>query len=129
MINISNIYAKFDSPDGYVRAVNNINLSIYENDIYRVIGESGSRKSVLGLSILQLLENEADVNGNIHFRGNKLDTQLIVKKLRGKEIGMVMQNPSTFFNSVLTIGYQVAEPLMIHKKIEYKKVIDVAKDL
>lgn len=129
LVNISNLCVDFSTEDGYVKAVNNVSLSIYKNDILGIIGESGSGKSVLGLSILRLLENEANIKGNIYFEGIKLDLGLVIKKLRGKEIGMVMQNPSTSLNPALDIVYQVAEPLIIHKKIKYEKAAKSAKDL
>lgn len=129
ILNICDLNVSFVTDQGLVKATNNVNLNVQQDDILGIIGESGSGKSVLALSILRLLQNEAKIKGDIFYKGIKLDSENVIKKLRGKEIGMVMQNPSTSFNPVLSIGYQIAEPLIIHKKIKKNKAFEAAKEL
>ena len=120
LLTISSLYVDFPTDDGLVRAVNGVDLSIAEDEVLGLIGESGCGKSVLGLSIIRLLQEDVIFKGDILYRGENL--YLIEKedmrKLRGKEIGMIPQNPGSSLNPVLTVGSQIAEPLMLHKHVK-----------
>lgn len=109
----------------YTPAVKHISFQINEGEILAVVGESGSGKSVTALSVLQLLPAyPATLQlGNILFHTNKETislTETSLKKMetiRGNKIGMVFQEPMSSLNPVHTCGAQVAESLIIHKKL------------
>lgn len=121
----------FPTEDGLVKAVNGVDLSIAESEIVGLIGESGSGKSVLGLSIMRLLQDDVIFKGDILYRGKNLYSleKEDMRKLRGKEIGMILQNPGSSLNPVLTVGFQIAEPLMLHKHVKGSRAIEMAKEL
>ncbi|AKB44408.1 ABC transporter ATP-binding protein [Methanosarcina vacuolata] len=130
-LTISNLYVTFPTEDGLVKAVNGVDLSIAESEIVGLIGESGSGKSVLGLSIMRLLQDDVIFKGDILYRGKNLYSieKEDMRKLRGKEIGMILQNPGSSLNPVLTVGFQIAEPLMLHKHVKGSLAIEMAQEL
>ncbi len=98
-------------------AVNGVNFALQTGETLGVVGESGSGKSVTSLSIMRLLgENGRIQSGRISFNGVELTrlTAAQMRKIRGKDIAMIFQDPMTTLNPVLTIGKQLAEPLRIH---------------
>ncbi len=85
-----------------------------------IVGESGSGKSLTALAVMGLLSDQLQLkSGSIHFKGRDIaqasHTQL--QKIRGKEIGMIFQEPMTSLNPVLTVGYQIGESLTQHLKL------------
>ncbi|CAG7629622.1 putative D,D-dipeptide transport ATP-binding protein DdpD [Paenibacillus solanacearum] len=108
-----------------VHAVNGVSLEIRPGEIFGIIGETGSGKSVLGLSIPGLLPGNCEVGGSIVFKGTDL-LRVDRKRLRhwrGSEIAFIPQNPATSLNPVLTIGYQVAEAIARFRKMQRRKAI------
>jgi len=101
-------------------ALDDVSLSVREGEIFGIVGESGSGKSTLALSILNILPDNAQTQGNIFFREKDIlsfnENQLRV--MRGKDIGMIFQEPASSFNPVLTIGYQFCEFLRAKLKIK-----------
>lgn len=102
--------------------VNHVNLKVEAGKTTCVVGESGSGKSLTALAIMGLLSKQLNIEaGSIHFQDQKLGkidlTQVdekTLRKVRGSQIGMIFQEPMTSLNPVLTIGYQVGEPLTTH---------------
>lgn len=121
----------FPTDDGLVRAVNGVDLSITEDEVLGLIGESGCGKSVLGLSIMRLLQDDVIFKGDILYRGKNLYSieKEDMRKLRGKEIGMILQNPGSSLNPGLTVGYQIAEPFMLHKHVKGSLAVEMAEKL
>jgi len=121
MLRIENLTVHFKTNMGLVRAVDGVSLSVNEGETFTVIGESGSGKSVLGLSILRLLPKNALARGKIIFNGKNLLelNEKEMRRIRGKEIAWVPQNVS-FLNPVLNVGFQCAEPIIQHMKLEIK---------
>ncbi|MEK8132829.1 ABC transporter ATP-binding protein [Paenibacillus filicis] len=117
LLQIRDIQASFPSAEGRLRALNGVSLDLYQGRIFGLIGETGSGKSVLGLSIPGLLPDSAEVSGSIRFKGQELlklhRTRL--RQLRGSEIAFIPQNPATSLNPVLTIGYQLKEAIARHR--------------
>jgi peptide/nickel transport system ATP-binding protein len=117
-----NLKTYFPTKDGLVRAVDDVNLSIEEREKLGLIGETGCGKTVLGLSIIRLLQSSARIEGQILYRGQDLlklsDEEMRLK--RGKEIAMILQNPTTSLNPVLKIGDQIAEAIRLHQGLDKK---------
>ncbi len=106
---------------GLVRAVDGISLSVGAGETVAVVGESGCGKSVTALSILRLIASPPGriAGGTIEFEGLDLLSmpEKAMRRIRGKKIAMVFQEPQTSLNPVFTVGFQVAEPLLLHEKI------------
>jgi peptide/nickel transport system ATP-binding protein len=97
--------------------VKSVNLKVDAGKTTCVVGESGSGKSLTALSILGLLSPQLQrTHGHIVFEGQDLSqlTAEQMRQLRGKKIGMIFQEPMTSLNPVLTVGFQISEPLSIH---------------
>ena len=118
LLEITNLYTSFFTPAGEVRAVRDVSLSLRRGEVLGIVGESGSGKSVTMLSILRLLGTSGRVvGGNIRFDGMELaeaDDETVAH-LRGNRIGMIFQDPMTSLNPVLSVGYQLMEPLIRHR--------------
>lgn len=117
------------------RAVNDVDLDIGEGETLGIIGETGCGKTILGLSILRLLSENTKVEGRILYKGEDLLklSEDEMRKIRGKEIAMIFQNPLSSMNPVLTIGTQVAEPVELHQHLDNQnakeKVIEMLKSV
>lgn len=121
LLEIRNLHIRFRQRAGGepLTVVDGVSLSVSGRETFGLIGESGSGKSVLGMSILRLLPGSAVVEGTILYDGDDL-MQLPKKRLRrlrGGSIGLVPQNPATSLNPVLRIGRQVIEPLRLHRRL------------
>ena len=117
LLEISHLSTSFFTDKGEVRAVEDVSFRIQPRQTLALVGESGCGKSVTALSIMRLLDYPGRiVGGHIFFRGRDLlslsDKEL--RKVRGKDIGIVFQEPMTSLNPVFTIGDQIGEVLEIH---------------
>lgn len=117
LLQVKNLSTIFPTRRGTVDAVSSINLILQRGEILGVVGESGCGKSVTMLSILRLVSSPGRIaHGEILFAGRDLlklpDDQ--VRRIRGKEIAMVFQDPLTTLNPVFSIGEQIQESLRIH---------------
>ena len=118
ILDIRNLRTQFKTYEGRVHAVNGVTYSIREGETVGIVGESGCGKSVSMLSVMRLLPSppahiEAD---SIKFMGKELTllSNNEMRKIRGREMAMIFQDPMTSLNPVLTIGYQLCEPLKFH---------------
>ncbi|MEK4254644.1 ABC transporter ATP-binding protein [Ureibacillus sp. FSL K6-2830] len=120
LLEIKNLHVNFRGLYGITEALKNMNLSIDSGEIVGIVGESGSGKSITALSILGLLEENAIiVQGEIYYKGKNL---LKLKKkelhaLRGKEIGMVFQEPMTALQPTMKIGQQLFHVIKKHRQL------------
>ncbi len=118
LLQVKNLVAHFFTPEGMVRAVDGFSLRIGAGETVAVVGESGCGKSVMAMSVLRLAGGPRDrIAGRILFRGRDLLTlpEPAMRRVRGKEIGMIFQEPMTSRNPVLTVGRQIGETLRLHE--------------
>ncbi len=118
LLDVRNLQTNFLTRGGVVRAVDGVSWDVAEGETVALVGESGCGKSVTALSIMRLVAPPAGriVGGQVLFKGRDLLTlgEEAMRRVRGREIGMVFQEPMTSLNPVLTIGRQVTEGLEIH---------------
>ena len=124
LLEIKNLKVLFDTEEGIVHAVNDVSFSINKGETIGIVGESGSGKSVTALSIMRLLPTEGKISGNVIYQTPKNDiinlTDLPLsemQKFRGNNIAMIFQEPMTSLNPVFSCGKQVAEAIILHKKV------------
>ncbi|MEK7270708.1 MAG: ABC transporter ATP-binding protein [Planctomycetota bacterium] len=121
LLSIRDLRTQFMTEGGLVRAVDGISLSVGAGETVAVVGESGCGKSVTALSILRLIASPPGriAGGTIEFEGLDLLSmpEKAMRRIRGKKIAMVFQEPQTSLHPVFTVGFQVAEPLLLHEKI------------
>lgn len=118
LLNVQGLETQFNTPEGIVHAVNGVDFTLKEGETLGVVGESGCGKSVTMLSILRLIQQPPGkiVAGQAMFKGKDLlkMSNEEIRHVRGGQITMVFQDPMTSLNPVMTIGKQLAEPLMLH---------------
>ena len=119
LLEVRGLHTEFRTGAGVVRAVDGISYTVEAGETVAVVGESGSGKSVGALSILRLIPDPPGqiVAGEILFDGRDLRglTEAEMRHVRGRDIGMVFQEPMTSLNPVLTIGRQITETLERHQ--------------
>lgn len=124
ILQLQDLETVFDTRQGLVRAVNQVSLDVAEGEIVGLVGESGSGKSVTGFSILGLIDPPGRIaGGQIRFRGTNLldldETEL--RRLRGREIAMIFQDPMMTLNPVLRIDTQIVEAILAHERIPHSQ--------
>ena len=119
LLDIRNLETQFQTSAGVVQAVDKISYTVEEGETVAIVGESGCGKSVSALSILGLIPNPPGriVGGEINFMGQDLTkvTDAELREIRGRDIGMVFQEPMTSLNPVLSIGLQLTETMQLHR--------------
>ncbi|EQB8916755.1 ABC transporter ATP-binding protein [Vibrio fluvialis] len=121
LLQVRNLSVSFQTNDGVVNAVNNVNFELNVGETLAIVGESGSGKSVSTNALMQLLPNNAriDAQSSIVFEGEELleKSEVQMRRVRGDRIGMIFQEPMTSLNPYLRVGIQVAEAMMCHRKV------------
>ncbi|MBO0681898.1 MAG: ABC transporter ATP-binding protein [Candidatus Dormibacteraeota bacterium] len=119
LLEVRDLRTEFPTREGLVRAVDGVSFKIERGETLGIVGESGSGKSMTALSILRLLPPPGRIaSGQVLYRGRDL-TQVSdeeMREVRGQEIAMVFQDPMTSLNPVYSAGWQVAEPLRLHRQ-------------
>jgi oligopeptide transport system ATP-binding protein len=125
VLEVKDLVTRFYTPEGVVHAVNSVSFTLDEGETLGIVGESGCGKSVTMLSVLRLIPQPPGKieNGEVIFNGrNMLNlSKEEIRHIRGAEIGMIFQDPMTSLNPVLTIGKQVAEPMIEHLNMTSKE--------
>ena len=118
LLDIKNLSNHFNTSAGTIKAVNDVSFKLREGETLGLVGESGCGKSVTALSIMRLVPSPPGriVSGDVIFQGkNLLETsEEEMQNVRGRDIGMIFQEPMTSLNPVLSIGRQLREPLELH---------------
>ena len=120
LLSLHNLSITFNKKTNPVRAVDNTSLTINAGDFVGLAGESGSGKSVTALSILNLLPSTASISGDILWKDqpiNQLNNKEL-RRIRGREIGMIFQNPMMAFNPIMTVGAHFIEILKLHQNLK-----------
>ncbi len=116
LLSVEGLTVDFPTDEGVVRAVRGLSFTLEPGDVLGIVGESGAGKSVTALALMGLLPRGARVDGSVLFRGREL---LGAKggelaRLRGRQMAMVFQDPTTALNPVRTVGWHLAEALRAH---------------
>ena len=120
LLSVDNLRIEFTTRHGTLVAVNDISFKIKPGEIFGIIGESGAGKSLTGQAIIGLLEPPGKIGaGKIKLNNLRLDNLPYnkMRKIRGKEIGMIFQDPLTSLNPLYTIGRQLIETIQTHTKM------------
>jgi len=131
LLKINNLKVYYYTRRGIVKAVDNVSLTINKGEMVGLVGESGSGKSTLGLSIIRVLPPQAKIiSGSVVFDGTDLLklSEREMRKIRGKEISMVFQDPLTSLDPLQKIGDQIVETILEHEpNISKQEAYNMAK--
>ena len=125
---VEGLKTEFHTINGVVKAVNGVSFEVNRGEVLGVVGESGCGKSVSMMSLLQLIPNPPGrvVDGTAMLGDRDLLSMSPseIRQVRSVDIGMIFQDPMTSLNPVLTIGTQIAEPLVEHKDMTWDDALD-----
>ncbi|KQC03768.1 MAG: peptide ABC transporter ATP-binding protein [Candidatus Cloacimonas sp. SDB] len=133
LLKVNDLKTYFFTHEGIVKAVDAVSFSISQGETLGIVGESGSGKSVTALSIMRLIPQPPGkiVSGEISFEGKNLRTlaEREMRKIRGRKISMIFQEPMTSLDPVFTIGHEIVETILLHQKLTkkeaYKKAVQM----
>ena len=130
LLEIDQLNVAFDTNRGQLRAVRDVACSIFPGQTLAVVGESGCGKSVTALSILRLIPSPPGrvLSGEIRFENRDLLklSEKEMRRVRGKDIAMIFQEPMTSLNPVYTIGDQIVEAIMLHQGVATREAYKIA---
>ncbi|EYR77392.1 ABC transporter ATP-binding protein [Shinella sp. DD12] len=127
MLSVRDLRVSFRTEDGLVRAIDGVSFDLDEGEILGVVGESGSGKTVSLLAVMGLITDpNATIEGSIRYKGRELVglPARELRRLRGREIAMIFQDPMTALTPVYTIGWQIAEQIRAHEAISKAKALE-----
>ena len=132
VLSIENLQVQFKTYAGTVQAIRGVDFQLHKGETLAIVGESGSGKTVTSRAIMRLLSQNATINeGKIDFMGQDLrnlsDKQM--EKIRGSQIAMIFQDPMTSLNPTLTIGRQLVEVIIKHRKFSRAEAVAEACNL
>jgi peptide/nickel transport system ATP-binding protein len=123
LLEVRDLTVAFRTEEGFVRAVDDVSLSVAPGEVVGIVGESGSGKTVSMLAVMRLIRDaNAVIEGHVFHRGRDL-LQLSsneIRSVRGAEIAMIFQDPMTSLTPVYTVGWQIAEQLRAHEPMSKK---------
>ena len=123
LLEVRDLKVQFPTPDGLVKAVDGVSFKIHRGETLGVVGESGSGKSVTFLTVMGLISSrDAHLEGEVMFKGRDLLKlpEVEMRHIRGKEMGMVFQDPMTSLHPMYRVGYQIAEAVLAHEATSKK---------
>ena len=132
LLDVQHLKTHFFTRGGVVKAVEDVSFYLNEAETLGIVGESGSGKSVTSLSVMRLIDPPGKiVGGEINFQGDDvldMSTEEL-HKLRGGKIAMIFQDPMTSLNPVLPVGFQIAEAVRVHLKMDERRPMNRAAEL
>ena len=132
LLDVINLNVSFPMEDETVYAVRDVSFSLEKGRTLGLVGESGCGKSVTAFSLLRLLASPGRIDsGSVLYQGRDLLTLSgnEIRKVRGKEIGIIFQEPMTSLNPVFTIGFQITESLRLHLGVSAAEAKEMTMDL
>ncbi|HZK28428.1 MAG TPA: ABC transporter ATP-binding protein [Thermoclostridium sp.] len=132
ILDIKNLKLSFFTPAGEVKALNDVSISMQEGDVLGIVGESGSGKSVTAYSIIGLTAHPGKIiGGTIDFNGHKINemSERQMRKVRGKEVSIIFQDPMTSLNPVYTVGNQIREVIYLHTDLDKQQAYERSVEL
>ncbi len=133
LLEIKDLAIHYITVDGTVKAVQDMNLEIAEGETLGLVGETGAGKTTTALGIMQLVPNPPGkiISGEIIFEGENLigKSPNELRKIRGKQISMIFQDPMTSLNPVMTVGEQIAEVVKLHENVNSAEATEKAKQM
>jgi peptide/nickel transport system ATP-binding protein len=117
ILEVENLSVQFPTRRGTLTAVDSISFSIAPGEVLGVVGESGAGKSMTGLAVIGLLEPPGRISaGEVRLEGRRIDrlNQHEMRRVRGRKIGVIFQDPLTSLNPLYTIGQQLEETILTH---------------
>jgi peptide/nickel transport system ATP-binding protein/oligopeptide transport system ATP-binding protein len=130
LLKVNDLKTYFFTHEGIVKAVDAVSFSINQGETLGIVGESGSGKSVTALSIMRLIPQPPGkiVSGEITFEGKNLRTltEKEMRKIRGRKISMIFQEPMTSLDPVFTIGHEIVETILLHQRLTKKEAYEKA---
>jgi oligopeptide transport system ATP-binding protein len=118
LLEVHDLKTQFFTPEGVVKAVDGVSFELNAGETLGIVGESGCGKSVTALSVMRLIPPPGRiVGGRVLYDGNDLTklSESEMQGIRGESIAMIFQDPMTSLNPVFKVGWQVGEPLMLHR--------------
>ena len=131
ILSVKNLHVNFRTYAGEVKAIRDISFDLNKGETLAIVGESGSGKSVTTKTLMGLSEKNAEVSGQIDFKGRNL-TELKEDdwvQVRGNEIAMIFQDPMTSLDPTMKIGMQIAEPILLHEQVSKQEALERALQL
>ncbi len=132
LLDIEHLKLSFTTPAGEVKALNDVSVSLKQGDVLGIVGESGSGKSVTAFSLMKLTPSNGKViGGKTVFNGHTITemSEKEMRKIRGKEVSIIFQDPMTSLNPVYTIGNQMKEVILLHTNATKKEAQERAVEL
>lgn len=133
ILRVNDLHVSFRARGGEVQAVRGVNFEVKKGEAIAIVGESGSGKSVTAQSVMRLLPSPPSFvkQGSIEFMGRDLLalSEAEMETIRGKDIGMIFQDPMTSLNPTMTIGRQITEGLIKHQGMNRKEAKERALEL
>jgi peptide/nickel transport system ATP-binding protein len=126
LLEVDELSVRFDSDEGSVHAVDRVSFSLAAGEVLAMVGESGCGKSVTAMSLLRLLPPSATLSGAVRFEDRDLLAADMpsLRKVRGREISFIFQEPMTSLNPVFTVGRQIGEVLRHHLGLDRAEAHD-----
>jgi peptide/nickel transport system ATP-binding protein len=132
LLSVRDLRVEFATRRGPLLALDGVSFDLAPGEILGVVGESGAGKSLTGLSIIGLLDPPGRITaGEIHFDGQRIDNlpPAAMRKIRGRRIGMIFQDPLTSLNPLLRVGDQLVETILTHTSLTQRQARDRAIEL
>ena len=133
ILEVHDLHVHYKTDTGIAKAVNGVSLTLTKGESLGLVGETGAGKTTTALAIMQLVPDPPGVieNGEIIFKGKNIiyNTERENQEMRGDGISMISQDPMTALNPVMTVGEQLTEVILHHKKVSKKEAERMAKEL